>query len=293
MSDDIQKTIRLVKFNRNDLRKYADKIGTGRGAIEKDFLISTFLLLLAYHKQFTRFAEKAVLTGGTCIRKAYYPNEARLSEDLDFASLTVEEMNLFLGALEGLRGQDLGVTTITQAMRIYENSKGLDIRLNYTSVLGQPNHIMFNLRTGKTLRTPRKRKIEVLPYFTSFKPEILVMDRREILAEKLRALLQRVRPRDVFDVWFLTSKKGMRIHHAMLKEKLMKSYEAAPEEKKELTTFYSHTAIIDRMEGITETGWKQELGGLLTKASPSREAILSEVSKTLKRLGNIRLEPRK
>ena len=71
------------------------------------------------------------------------------------------------------------------------------------------------------------------------------------------------------------------------------SYEAAPEEKKELATFYSHTAIISRMEGITETAWKQELGGLLTKTSPSREAIISEVSKTLKRVGDIRLEQKK
>ncbi len=293
MSEDIRKTIRLVKFNRNDLDKYADKTGAGRGVIEKDFLISTLLLLISYQKQFTRFAEKAVFTGGTCIRKAYYPDEARFSEDLDFASLTMEEMNLFLGALEGLRGQDLGVTSITQAIRVYENSNGLDIRLNYTSVLGQPNHIVFNLRTGKPLRTPRKRKIHVLPYFSSFKPDILVMDIREILAEKLRALLQRVRPRDVFDVWFLTSKKRMRIQHAMLKDKLMKSYEAAPEEKKELTKFYSHTAIISRMEGITETAWKQELGGLLTETSASREAIMSEVSETLMRVGDIRLEPKR
>lgn len=293
MSEDIQKTIRLVKFSRNDLDKYADKIGIGRGAVEKDFLISTFFLLLAYQKQFARLAEKIVFTGGTCIKKAYYPNEARFSEDLDFASLTVEEMSLFLEALEGLRGQDLGVTTINQAIRVYENSNGLDIRLSYTSVLGQPNHIMFNLRTGKTLRTPRKRKIEVSPYFTSLKPEILVMDIREILAEKLRALLQRVRPRDVFDVWFLTSKKGMRIQRVMLEEKLMRSYEAAPEEKKELATFYSHTAVISRMEGITETAWKQELGGVLSETSPSREVIISEVSKTLKRVGDIRLEPEK
>ncbi len=291
MSEDIRKAIRLVKFDRNDLGRYAERLGTGKGTVEKDFLISTLFLLLAYEKQFAPFAEKVVFRGGTCIKKAYYPNETRFSEDLDFASLTVDEMNSFLGVLEGLGGQDFGVTTITQARKTYENSKGLDIRLDYTSVLGQPNHIMLNLSTTKTLRNAKRRRIDVMPYFATFKPAIPVMDIREILAEKLRALLQRVKPRDVFDVWFLTAKKRVRIDHKMLNEKLMRSYEAAPEEKKESAIFYSHSNIISRMKGITETMWKQELGGLLIKRSASREAIMSQVSETLKRIGDVRLDP--
>src|SRR5881628_1960270 len=147
MTEDFRKAIRLAKFDRNDLSKYAERLGAGKGAVEKDFLISTFFLLLAYDKQFAPFAKKLVFRGGTCIKKVYYPTDARFSEDLDFTSLSVNEMNSFLVALEGLAGQDLGVTSVTEAVKTYEHSRGLDIRLNYTSVLGQPNHIVFNLST--------------------------------------------------------------------------------------------------------------------------------------------------
>jgi len=99
-------------------------LGAGKGVVEKDFLISIFFLLLAFDKQFAPFAERVVFRGGTCIKKAYYPSETRFSEDLDFASLSVDGMTLFLGVLEGLRGQDLGVTTITQARKHSKTREG-------------------------------------------------------------------------------------------------------------------------------------------------------------------------
>lgn len=292
MSEDIRKAIRLVKFDRNDLTRLAARLGAGKGVVEKDFLISTFFLLLAFDKYFAPFVERAVFRGGTCIKKAYYPNETRFSEDLDFASLSIDEMKSFLRALEGLRGQDLGVTRITQARKTFEDSRGLDISLDYTSVLGQPNHITLNLSTSKNLRNANRRTIDVTPYFASFTPAVPVMDIEEILAEKLRALLQRVKPRDVFDVWFLVTKKRVKIELKLLEEKLIRSYEAAPEAKKEFAAFYSHLSVIERMKGISERAWKQELGGLLVKGFPSKPTIVSEVSEILKRIGDLRVKPR-
>jgi predicted nucleotidyltransferase component of viral defense system len=291
MSQDIRRAIRLVKFDRNDLDKYADRIGAGRGAVEKDFLISIFFLLLAYDEQFAPFKDKMVLRGGTCIKKAYYPDETRFSEDLDLTSLNVDEMDSFFEALKGLVGQDLGVTTVTQVGEMYKNSKGLDLRLDYTSVLGQPNHIMFNLSASNTTMKPKRMRISVMPYFASLRPVVQAMNIREIIAEKTRALLQRGKPRDVFDVWFLVSKKSMKVDPMMLREKLARSYEATPAKKKASAAFYSHANVISKMEEITEVAWKRELGGLLVKNSPPRETILAEVSKILRRIGDVNLAP--
>jgi predicted nucleotidyltransferase component of viral defense system len=290
MSQDIRRAIRLVKFDRNDLDKNADMIGAGRGAVEKDFLISIFFLFLGYVEKFALFKDKMVFRGGTCIKKAYYPDEGRFSEDLDFTSLNVEEMDSFYEALRGLVGQDLGVTSITRVSETYKNSKGLDLRLDYTSVLGQPNHIMFNLSTSNTTMNPKRKRINVMPYFASFRPVVQAMNIREILAEKTRALLQRGKPRDVFDIWFLVSKKGMRVDPKMLREKLARSYQAAPPKKKASAAFYSHADAISKMKEITELAWKRELGGLLIKNSPSRETIVADVSKTLRRLGDVNLD---
>lgn len=199
MNRDIRRDIRLVRFDRNDLSRYADRIGAGKGAVEKDFVISTFLILLAFESQFTPFAEKMVFRGGTCIKKAYYPNETRFSEDLDFASLTLSEMGSFLEVLRSLVGQDLGVTNVIQVGKTYEDTRGLDIRLDYVSILGQPNHIMLNLSTNTSMKDWKRMHVDVMPYFSSLKPIIHVMDITEILAEKAWGLIQRVRPRDVYD----------------------------------------------------------------------------------------------
>ena len=289
MIEDIRRAIRLVKFDRNDLDKYADRIGAGRSAVEKDFLISSFFLLLAYDEQFAQFRDRIVFRGGTCIKKAYYPGETRFSEDLDFTSLDSEELDLFFEALKGQVGQDLGVTAITEVGEMYRNSRGLDLRLDYISVLGQPDHIMFNMSTSDTTMSPKRVRIDVMPYFASFRPVVRAMNIREVLAEKIRALLQRAKPRDVFDVWFLVSKKGMRVDSKMVREKLARSYEAAPAKKKASAAFYSYRDVIGKMSEMTELAWKRELGGLLIKNSPSRGTIVADVSKIVRRVGDVNL----
>ncbi len=293
MNEDIRKAVRLVKFDRDKLTKYASSVDVGKGAVEKDFLISTFLLLLAYDKQFLPFVEKVVFRGGSCIKKAYYPNEARFSEDLDFTSLTSAETRGFLAVLKDLSGDDLGVTAVNQVTVNYENSGGMNIELGYTSVLGQPNHITFDLGTSKTLMKPEERKIEVRPYFESLEPVIRVMDIREVLVEKTRALLQRTRPRDAFDVWFLTKKKGMTIDRKMLEHKLRRNYEAAPKNKKDAAAFYSQNMIIRRINEMTDGTWRGELGGMLHRDYPSREEILNHVSEIVNGIGDIDLRSNK
>jgi predicted nucleotidyltransferase component of viral defense system len=289
MNLDIRREIRLVKFDRNDLDKYADKVGTGRSAVEKDFVISSFFLLQGYDEEFAAFKGKMVFRGGTCLKKAYYPDETRFSEDLDFTSLNSEEIDSFFEALRGLVRQDLGVTSITRVSETYKNPMGLDLRLDYTSVLGQPDHIMFNLSTGNTTTKPKRMRISVMPYFASFHPVVQAMSIREILAEKTRALLQRGKPRDVFDIWFLVSEKGMRVEPKMLREKLARSYEAAPPKKKAAAAFYSHADVISKIREITDLDWRRELGGLLIKNSPSREKIVADVSRILERVGDVNL----
>jgi predicted nucleotidyltransferase component of viral defense system len=289
MNLDIRREIRLVKFDRDDLDKHADRVGTGKGTVEKDFLISSFFLLLGYDEEFAPFKDKMVFRGGTCLKKAYYPDETRFSEDLDFTSLDSEEIDSFFEALRGLVGQDFGVTSITRVGETYRNPMGLDLRLDYTSVLGQPNHIMFNLSTSNTTMNSKRMRISVMPYFASLHPVIQAMNIKEILAEKMRALLQRGKPRDVFDVWFLVSKKRMRVEPKMLKEKLARSYEAAPPKKKAVAAFYSYAEVISKMKEITDLAWRRELGGLLIKNSPSREKIVADVSRILERVGDINL----
>ena len=131
------------------------------------------------------------------------PGSAR---DLDFTSLTVDESNAFLQEVSRLIGRNIGVTTLERTEVEYQNERGLDFLLYYTSVLQQRNHISFNLSTAFPVEEPKRMKVSVSPYFNE-SPTILTMNLNEILAEKMRALLQRKKPRDVFDIWFLSTRK--------------------------------------------------------------------------------------
>ena len=270
MNDDILDTIRNSSFERNALDREADRTGTGRVAVEKDLVISVIFMLITELPEFSSSSRKMVFRGGTCIKKVFYPDETRFSEDLDFMGLTTEESNSFLGAINGLVRRNLGVTRSERTEVDYTNDRGLDFTLYYTSVLQQMNRIGFNLTTATPLEPTSRMKVHVAPYFSEC-PAVLSLGINEILAEKTRALLQRMKPRDVFDVWFLLKEKGFKLDKKLLRKKLQRSYDAAPRGKKKEAKEYVMGDIISRIrQSVTEIAWNNELGGLLMRPKPDR-----------------------
>lgn len=289
MSDSILDIIRNSGFDRNALDREADRTGSGRVAVEKDFVISAIFMLIAELPQFSSYSRKMVFRGGTCIKKVFYPGETRFSEDLDFMGLTAKESNSFLEATNRLVGRDLGVTRFERTDVDYENDRGLDFTLYYTSVLQQMNHIGFNLSTASPLEPTPKMKVHVAPYFSE-SPAVLSLGINEILAEKMRALLQRRKPRDVFDVWFLIKTKGLELEKKLLRKKLQRSYDAAPLGKKKEAREYVMEDIISRIkESVTERAWSNELGGLLMRPKPARSMVVDEVCEILSQAGDMLL----
>jgi len=286
---EIIEVIRNCRFSRSDLEAYATETGAGRGAIEKDFFISIILITLGEMDEFSELADRIVFKGGTCIKKLFYPHEARFSEDLDFSNLSMEDCRSFHRRVDSeLVGQNLGVTKLINTQVIYEDERGLDLQLNYLSLLGQRNHIMINLSTAPALRKTSESELHVKPYFDFVKIKILTMDINEIVAEKTRALLQRHKPRDVFDVWFLMDKKEMKLDIHLLKEKLVRSYNAAPPEKRKDLGRYTMSSVISEIkDSVTQTSWRNELGGLLMRPFPERNLVIERVSEILVEIGDI------
>ncbi len=290
MNRDISEIIRNSSFDRNALDRQADRTGSGRVAVEKDFVISVVLLLIAEHPDFSRFSDKMVFRGGTCIKKVFYPDETRFSEDLDFMDVALEESKSFLEATNGLIGRNLGVTTFDRTETEYQNARGLDFILYYTSVLQQRNHIIFNLSTASPIEQPSRKKAHVAPYFSE-SPTVFALGINEIAAEKMRALLQRGKPRDVFDAWFLIEKKGIKLDTNLLRKKLQRSYDAAPFGNKKAAGSYAMSDIASKIrQSVTERAWNNELGGLLMRPRPDRQAVTESVCEILSRIGDISLK---
>ncbi len=290
MSEDALQVIRRCPFDRNSLELIARRTGSGRSAIEKDFVISALFIILTSSPNFSKYTRRMSFRGGTCLKKVFYPDEMRFSEDLDFSGLTPAECGGFHAAMNELIGKDLGATSFTETRVQYDNERGLDFLVFYTSVLRQKNHIAFNLSTTKAMKKAKNMDVHVEPYFTSLHPAIPTMNIDEIIAEKVRALLQRTKPRDVFDVWFLMESKGKKLDIELLRAKLRRSYDAAPDKSKKNIENYVMSEIVSRMiRTVTGRAWQNELGGLLMRPKPDPQTVIESVSRILARIGDVSL----
>lgn len=288
--DDVLNLIRNATFDVNSLNTQANRFGLGRAAIEKDFVISTILLLISRLKEFAEYSGRMAFRGGTCIKKVYFPDETRFSEDLDFTNLSVEESNGFLEQVNRLIGRNMGVTTLERTEVLYQNERGLDFTLYYTSILQQMNHISFNISNGSPFEETKRVKIALAPYFNE-SARILTMSLREIVAEKMRALLQRKKPRDVFDIWFLMHEKEVRLDKDILRKKLQRSYDASPLGKRKDAKKYLMREVVSVIrDSITEKSWNNELGGLIMRPRPERGVVVEVVCDILYEMGDISLE---
>ena len=102
LSSELLAEVRNSTFDRHALDRLASKIGTGRMAIEKDFVISIVLALIADRQISSPYSTRLVFRGGTGIKKVYYPTDTRFSEDLDFKGLEAEHQTAFFEAVESL-----------------------------------------------------------------------------------------------------------------------------------------------------------------------------------------------
>jgi predicted nucleotidyltransferase component of viral defense system len=167
---------------------------------EKDYLLALVLQLITD----SPLGEKLVFKGGTAIHHCYL-EQHRFSEDLDFSSgqysVSFEEVQEVLTSLDYL-----------EIKKHYQSNATIKIeRLLYTGPLGHPNSIKVEIDLLQNVLLPVKR----LPYRTTwgFEFPVRVMDIREISAEKIRAMSDRARYRDFYDMFLI-----LEIHQPDLEE---------------------------------------------------------------------------
>jgi predicted nucleotidyltransferase component of viral defense system len=157
---------------------------------EKDY----FLMLALWVIERSSLRDRLVFKGGTAIHHHYLP-QLRFSEDLDFTSLdrriTMEEVIEVFEACDffAVKKQYASAATIKLT------------KLQYSGILAQPNHIKIEIDHRQNVVLPPQR----LPYHNAWGLDVSVnvMDVREICAEKLRAMSDRSRYRDFYDMYWL------------------------------------------------------------------------------------------
>ncbi|HHJ15206.1 MAG TPA: WYL domain-containing protein [Gammaproteobacteria bacterium] len=191
--------------------EFAREFGLAANVVEKDYVLGWLLAGIANHPE---LQSSWVFKGGTCLKKCYFETY-RFSEDLDFTLTDVNQLDqdyllrVFTEIAEWAYDQ-AGVECPRDTIRfeVYENNRGgmsAEGRVGYRGPMqrrGDSPRIKLDLTCDEILvLEPTIREVHH-PY--SDRPDggiqVQCYSYEEVFAEKIRALAERERPRDLYDV---------------------------------------------------------------------------------------------
>lgn len=154
-------------------------------------------------------SEKIFFKGGTAIR--FLLGSFRFSEDLDFTSVAKKEIaERLLFDTFNYFVKNIDSNLEFKKERVISKFKEESLRYRFL-ILPKSSNQKVSIRIDVSLReNPQTKKQKVLipfDYPISPYPLVVHLSMEEILAEKIRALFTRGKSRDLFDLWFLLTKK--------------------------------------------------------------------------------------
>jgi len=187
-------------LSRAELQRLANREKVALGVLEKDYVLTEVLKALS---QLQVLRESFVFKGGTALRKVYFPSW-RYSEDLDFTvkfDIPKEELRQ---NLDDLHQQIEQATQIRLTTRMLHKTDGYArIRAQFLGPLAHPAMIYMDLSFDEPLcLEPQFRKVLTAP-FPDEERTVQVYPLEELMAEKMRSLIERGKSRDYYDVWRL------------------------------------------------------------------------------------------
>jgi predicted nucleotidyltransferase component of viral defense system len=198
-------------INHRDITARVAEWGLREDIIEKDYVLGWLLAGISEHPRLT---ETWVFKGGTCLKKCYFETY-RFSEDLDFTVINggpeaPEDLLPIFREVGAWVYQESGIEFPTALMRFdsYLNPRGrpcIQGRISYRGPIersGDLPRVKLDVTSDELLvRAPVRQPIgHSYPDTFPRAGYVLAYDEVEIFAEKVRALAERLRPRDLYDV---------------------------------------------------------------------------------------------
>src|SRR3989339_360648 len=160
---------------------------------EKDYFLALVMQIITASST----GKTLIFKGGTALHHCYL-DQYRFSEDLDFSSnrqlLSIEEVRKIFDNIDYLSIKKDYLSEATIKLE----------KLQYTGPLIQPNSLKVEIDFLQNVLLPPQTLVYHNVWGVDFK--VRVMDVREICAEKLRAMSDRARYRDFYDLFLLLEK---------------------------------------------------------------------------------------
>lgn len=166
-----------------------------RQQVEQDLILSRVIVEFARHPLLGR---ELAFRGGTCLHKLHLPTALRYSEDLDYVRTSAGPVGKIVDAIRDT----------TAAVGLTERSRKIKHGMaTYVCCADAEDGgtIRIKIETNVEETTPHLERVELpgvvaSPWFDG-QADVATFALDELLAAKLRALYQRRKGRDLFDLW--------------------------------------------------------------------------------------------
>lgn len=183
------------QINPATLQEMAEEVGIEPLVLERDWVLTE----IVYHLAQQPVGQDLVLKGGQALRHVY--RSERFSKDVDY----VARRRVDFAELRDL-------LTIRYPTRLrppvappLSTKFGLKIDpISYTGPLRVPGTVEVEVSFREDIQLAA-RPMDYISLFREPFP-VAVMDLHEMVAEKVRAMVQRGNPRDLYDLWFIFSR---------------------------------------------------------------------------------------
>lgn len=225
---------------------------------EKDYLLELLLFALSDDKRFL------VFKGGTALYKFYNLN--RFSEDLDF-DLSGKRFDIDKMIKKITRNLELaGMQRTLPDKTEYGNETNIRFAIRGPLYDGNKNsmsRVTINIsRRERPISPVTRLLVTTYPEIPSF--ELSVLDEHEIAAEKIRCIYTRDKPRDIYDLWFL-SKKNINLDISIVNKKL-----------KIYRLIFNSEEFIEEINKKSNM-WKRDLQDLIIGALPDFKTVANDI----------------
>lgn len=236
-----------------DVRNLVSEWSLREDIIEKDYVIGWILWGIGSDPD---IANKWVFKGGTCLKKCYIET-FRFSEDLDFTVLpggiiNPEELlpifDRILKQVKDETGIDFSVAPPRFEQR--DTPSSVEGRIYYRGPRNarNPGRIKLDINADEKVVRPSVLRRIAHPYPDELPAiaQVRCYSLEELFAEKIRAMGERGRPRDLYDIVNLFRRRDLRIHPELIKSVLIKKSE-------------SKGVPVPTFESIDKSPYKEEL----------------------------------
>ncbi len=192
---------------RASIQARAVEWGLTEEIVEKDYALGWLLWGIGSHAP---LRDQWIFKGGTCLKKCFVETY-RFSEDLDFTvreggPLAPDDLVPVLEDMLDQVEQETGITLSSRApvVRLRPDGRSAEGRVYYRGPRGTPGEarVKLDLTYDETVVDPTSRRQIAHAYEDELPGDgsVECYSFVEVFAEKLRALGQRTRPRDLYDV---------------------------------------------------------------------------------------------